>query len=192
MAYIPITNAQVDPDSPVTAELMTALRDNPEAIANGDAGAPPVVVYAVKGESATFSISTSVTDRQTLVFPKPIKHIMANLRFDAPSASGSGTVSFFIAFSSDGGASFGAETTLGSASLSSTASASASTILSIDLSNSNAIWSWNSLSSGSLSGGGLTTMGGIPSNCNAIRFRVSAGGGKTSSARGMVMVLGGQ
>lgn len=42
MAYIPITNAQVDPDSPVTAELMTQLRDNPLEMFAGAAGAPRV------------------------------------------------------------------------------------------------------------------------------------------------------
>lgn len=35
-----ITNASIAPDAPVTAELMTALRDNPLAIAEGADGAP--------------------------------------------------------------------------------------------------------------------------------------------------------
>lgn len=47
MAYIPINNTQVDPDSPVTAELMTALRDNPLAIAAGEAGAPRIARSAM-------------------------------------------------------------------------------------------------------------------------------------------------
>lgn len=37
-----IADAQVDPKAPVTSELMTALRDNPLAIAAGATGAPPI------------------------------------------------------------------------------------------------------------------------------------------------------
>jgi hypothetical protein len=40
--YTTITNGQVDLDSPVTQTLMTALRDNPLAIAEQTSGAPPV------------------------------------------------------------------------------------------------------------------------------------------------------
>lgn len=47
MAYTPIQNTQVDADSPVTADLMSQLRDNPIAIANGDAGAPRIVDSAL-------------------------------------------------------------------------------------------------------------------------------------------------
>ncbi len=40
MAWVSISNSAIDQDSPITVSLMTALRDNPAAIANGDAGAP--------------------------------------------------------------------------------------------------------------------------------------------------------
>lgn len=40
--YTTITNGQVDLDSPVTQTLITALRDNPLAIAEQTSGAPPV------------------------------------------------------------------------------------------------------------------------------------------------------
>lgn len=38
--YTTITDAQVDPEAPITSELMSALRDNPIAIAEGATGAP--------------------------------------------------------------------------------------------------------------------------------------------------------
>ena len=38
--YTAIPDSAVDPDSPLTSELVTALRDNPIAIAEGAAGAP--------------------------------------------------------------------------------------------------------------------------------------------------------
>jgi len=40
MAYREIVDGEVDSGSPITQELMFALRDNPDAIANGDVGAP--------------------------------------------------------------------------------------------------------------------------------------------------------
>lgn len=41
-----ITDSQVDPNAPVTSELMSALRDNPVAIAEGAAGAPKIDPFA--------------------------------------------------------------------------------------------------------------------------------------------------
>lgn len=46
--YTSIADSQIDPKAPVTSELMTALRDNPIAIAEGAAGAPKIadkVIY---------------------------------------------------------------------------------------------------------------------------------------------------
>ena len=40
MGWATISDQQVDPESPVTSSLVIALRDNPIAIANADAGAP--------------------------------------------------------------------------------------------------------------------------------------------------------
>lgn len=41
-AYIPIADTEVDPESPLTTSLATRWRDNPLAIAEGDAAAPRV------------------------------------------------------------------------------------------------------------------------------------------------------
>lgn len=43
-----IPDTDVDPDAPVTSELMYALRDNPVAIAEGASGAPRIEPQAVK------------------------------------------------------------------------------------------------------------------------------------------------
>ena len=45
--YVTITDAQVDPEAPITSELMSALRDNPIAIAEGDASAPKIAYAAI-------------------------------------------------------------------------------------------------------------------------------------------------
>lgn len=39
-SYIAINNSEVDPDSPITADLMTKLRDNPIAVFTDDASVP--------------------------------------------------------------------------------------------------------------------------------------------------------
>lgn len=42
-----ISDSQVEPNSPVTSELMSSLRDNPVAISEGAIGAPPILVNAL-------------------------------------------------------------------------------------------------------------------------------------------------
>lgn len=46
--YTSIADSQVEPLSPVTSELMTALRDNPLAIAEGSIGAPRMVLKSIE------------------------------------------------------------------------------------------------------------------------------------------------
>jgi hypothetical protein len=42
-SYITINNSEIDPDSPITADLMTKMRDNPLAIGEGATGAPRII-----------------------------------------------------------------------------------------------------------------------------------------------------
>lgn len=51
--YTPITNAEIDQDSPITQPLLTALRDNPVAITEGAAGAPKIQAAALSTFVAT-------------------------------------------------------------------------------------------------------------------------------------------
>lgn len=46
-SYNEITDGEIDPESPITTSLMTKLRDNPEAIAEGASGAPRIVYGAL-------------------------------------------------------------------------------------------------------------------------------------------------
>lgn len=64
--YTTITNAEVDQDSPVTQPLMTALRDNPLAIAEGDATAPGVQIAALKIAAGTTVRISNDTEQQTV------------------------------------------------------------------------------------------------------------------------------
>ncbi len=51
MAWTNIPNSDLDPESPITTSLVTALRDNPPAIAAGDAGAPKIQLAAMDTDS---------------------------------------------------------------------------------------------------------------------------------------------
>lgn len=53
-----ITDTQVDPKAPVTSELMTALRDNPIAIAQGATGATKIELAAMAHAGAVGAIGT--------------------------------------------------------------------------------------------------------------------------------------
>ena len=64
--YTTITDAQVDPEAPITSELMSALRDNPIAIAEGAAGAPRVEPIAFSANYYTAgAVGTYVWARRT-------------------------------------------------------------------------------------------------------------------------------
>ena len=47
MAWVTILDGDIDPDSPITTSLVTALRDNVAALAAGDSGAPEIVQAAM-------------------------------------------------------------------------------------------------------------------------------------------------
>ena len=53
--YTTITDTQVDPEAPITSELMSALRDNPIAITEGASGAPQVQRAAIQDAAVNSS-----------------------------------------------------------------------------------------------------------------------------------------
>jgi hypothetical protein len=77
--YTTITDAQVDPEAPITSELMSALRDNPIAITEGASGAPKVqtagiqddAVTAAKLNVVTSSYSGSLADSASAYISRP-------------------------------------------------------------------------------------------------------------------------
>ena len=58
-----ISDTQVDPNAPLTSELMTALRDNPIAIAQGASGATRITDAALDTGAATTAGTTWVAVR---------------------------------------------------------------------------------------------------------------------------------
>lgn len=99
--YSTITDGQVDQDSPITQPLMTALRDNPIAIAEGAAGAPKIAEswQALETTSSSGLIVTDVDNGEG-----------ARINVGGSGAAGSGqTINFTVSISSDNGASFTGE-----------------------------------------------------------------------------------
>lgn len=62
--YTTVPNTDIDQDSPITQPLMTALRDNPLAIQEGDASAPNLLL-GVAAKSAADGVGTYVFARST-------------------------------------------------------------------------------------------------------------------------------
>ena len=86
-SYVAIPNGDIDQDSPITQPLMTALRDNPIAIAEGDASVPAGLFPTVLlGTIATTSGSTVTLSGLTLT---PYKYLI--FEFRGVNTSGSGT-----------------------------------------------------------------------------------------------------
>jgi hypothetical protein len=67
--YSALTNSQVEPNAPVTSELVTALRDNPIAIAEGSIGSPEMEVawhyleykQLTGGDANTLTMDTDIS-----------------------------------------------------------------------------------------------------------------------------------
>jgi len=63
-SYNAIVSGEIDADSPITADLMSKLRDNPIAISEGSSGAPKVLKAAlnVTLNTVTGSVVSGTTD----------------------------------------------------------------------------------------------------------------------------------
>ena len=65
--YTAINDTQIEPEAPVTSELMTLLRDNPIAVAEGDSTAPRVASPALGLTFKTGSASRTTNGTSTIV-----------------------------------------------------------------------------------------------------------------------------
>lgn len=109
--YTTIPDADIDQDSPVTQPLMTALRDNPIAIAEGASGAPKLQNAALGGLylgsiNANSGVYSGISDLDD------IEEVFLIGRVDF-SENGD----FRVRFSDDNGSTWSAATTIKSDSL---------------------------------------------------------------------------
>lgn len=152
--YTAIANTEVDAESPVTEELVTRLRDNPLAIAEGDSSAPKVQGIALDNvyKGSVFTIGNAATNFTGLAGAQWI-------RIDFSVFSSGPSVSFQIGYSNDNGSSFGSYQTITSTA------ADRSGVIYINLSS-------GAISGYSFALVNLTQTHTVPSGCNAIRLRV--------------------
>jgi len=97
--YTAIPDSDIDPESPATTTLMTRLRDNPLAIAEGDASAPPIaysaLAAAIVAGGTTYDITPLVNATAAdTVYTKAIEW----------TVSLSGSVNVYFELSGSGGA----------------------------------------------------------------------------------------
>jgi hypothetical protein len=159
-----ITDTQVDPKAPVTSELMTALRDNPLAIAQGTANAPRIAekIQAAQGLNEAWATITGLDEAGGVYVD-----FYASIR---TSEFNSGSVQFEI---STNGSTFTGTTTLIAVPVFSGSAATTTGSLFIDFTSGAYI-------SASVSGGDVTdpntavtsgTLSGAPLAIKSIRLR---------------------
>lgn len=98
--YLPIALSDIDRDSPVNQPLMTALRDNPIAIAEGSSGAPRVQLNAfpnlTPGATVKLHVIRSETTGSGTTGPLFVVNIMQygtlTYRVQAKMTIGSGVI----------------------------------------------------------------------------------------------------
>jgi len=94
-SYVTVPNGDIDVDSPVTTDLVTALRDNPIAIAEGSSGSPNI---RVKGQTRLlFDAST------THVVPSGVTEVWYEIFAGGGGGSGSNTANSITANATNGG-----------------------------------------------------------------------------------------
>lgn len=102
-----IPDTDVDPDAPVTSELMYALRDNPVAIAEGSVGAPRVMGVAL--DTFLAHDSAAINDNTTsLAFVGMDRVGEILVAFNAVGDSTAGSPVIQVSFTNNNGTSWGA------------------------------------------------------------------------------------
>lgn len=103
-SYITITDAETDPEAPLTSELAKKWRDNPIAITEGASGAPRIVGAAMYGTLSGTTVlrnclpvgSVSVSSSTTLTVTEVIEYASATALVDC-------TVTVFVTGAASGG-----------------------------------------------------------------------------------------
>ncbi len=111
--YTTIANSEVDPDSPVTSTLMTRMRDNPLAQAEGASGAPKIAGAAMGTLYLGNVYPTGVADAAILALDR-VKTVFASgpietvgdLRIRYSADNGGSYGSWFNIFTSTAGPGF--------------------------------------------------------------------------------------
>ena len=96
--YTGISNTQVEPEAPVTSELMTSLRDDPIAMAEGAVGAPKVQGIALDNLFAGVMHTNLVASRYKVLYLQQVTGSQAvdRIRFTTDTGSTWGSSTTFV------------------------------------------------------------------------------------------------
>jgi len=177
--FTTLSNTAVGVGGLPSGATVTALRDNPLAIAEGTSGAPKVQGLALENVYIGSANNTGTTE-SAFVLPDGVDI----LKLEVSGITATGSIILQIAFSTDGGSSYGSWGDM--QSMSAACNYMGSHILDFPASTQRYV---GLVTAGtvSLSGGGIT----IPSGANAIKFRMSTSGGGTHTYRVHAYVIGG-
>jgi hypothetical protein len=174
-AYIPITDAQADPEAPLTSELAKQWRDNPLAIAEGASGAPKIVSKAMDLFLGSFNFSGTPQGLTGLDGEDGLL-----IWYGIDNTSGIASLTLEVRFSNDNGSTWGSYQSIGpSQPINSSRNGFAILGLKTGLFRSTHNRDSEGLVSRTLT---------VPSNCNA--FQIRANGGTASGGTAYVLGIG--
>lgn len=169
-AYIPITELETDPGAPGTSELWKKWRDNPIAMFEGVPGAPKLSGPAMGAFLGFYTLTNAGLTITGLDRMKVVE-------FDLTGSQGnlSGTRSLRVAFSNDGGATWGGAQNVYDFSTGASTTRADWAKMTFDIETGVYFGRGvrNQETSGNLSAGvtlGSTSSLTVPANCNAMRF----------------------
>lgn len=174
-----IPDTDVDPDAPVTSELMYALRDNPVAIAEGATGAPRVMGVAL--DTFIGYNNTSMTQSNPVAFVglEGIGEVLVAFNA-AGSDSPTGSQQLQVSFTNNNGSSWSSWVNLGNYLIPGSSTASSrgcSYIFTISFNDGIACMLFGTQGASPVRSGNIvSSISGIPSNVNGVRFRQSLNG----------------
>jgi len=174
-SYITITDAETDPEAPLTSELAKKWRDNPIAITEGATGAPKIVSKAMDLFLGTFGLFSSPTGLTGLDDEDGLL-----IWFGISNTSGSSAMTLEFRFSNDNGTTWGSYQAFGP-SISASTPRNGFAIVGLRTGRYRAT---NNRDADSLTSGTFT----VPSNCNA--FQIRANGGTASGGTAFVLGIG--
>lgn len=174
--YTAIPNGDIDQDSPITQPLMTLYRDNPIAISEGATGAPRNQGISLDNVFAGYLTSTGTTPA-ALTGLDGVKMLF----IDATMVSSASSQIMQIAFSNDGGSSYGSWQSLV------TTSTSVYANIKVNINIVSGVVAGFSVYDGT-TGGSVSTPLTVPSGVDAIQIRNNATGGVI---RANVYIIGG-
>lgn len=166
-----IPDTDVDPDAPVTSELMYALRDNPVALAEGAVGAPRVMGIALNTFLAHQSKNMTQSDPIAFVGLDGIGEVL--IAFSCTGGGSAADQTLQVSLTNDNGSTW--SNWVGLTGYTINKDSGSSFLFTISVNNGNAIMMFGSYGTAVIRSGNIVnSITGIPTGANGFRFRQSS------------------